>query len=68
MHRDELCELPVGIEELGRPCGSRHGAIEGTGTLRVDRAHSAGRFDDGAAVVALSAAERWGAPRAIGGH
>ena len=60
MHRDELCEFHVDIEGLERLCSGRHCAIKGSRTVCADGAHSAGRFGDGAPVVALSPAEGWG--------
>jgi hypothetical protein len=46
--------------QLAPLCGGRHGAIEGSGTLCANRAHSPRGFGDGAAVVAVSAAQKCG--------
>jgi hypothetical protein len=51
----------------GRVCSGRYCAIKGTGTVRADRAHSAGRLARGVAVVAVSPTEGWGGPGPIGG-
>jgi hypothetical protein len=64
MQSDVFSEFHVDFEGLARPRGSCDRAAEGGRALRVDRAGSAGRFLDGAAVVAVSPAETWGWLRA----
>ena len=46
-------------------CGGRLRAPQGCRTVRADRACFAGWFGDGAVVVALSAAEKWGGRQRI---
>jgi hypothetical protein len=79
MHSDDLSEFHVDLEgrnlarramdaratQLGRLCSSCHCAAQGSCAVRTDRTVFAGRFGDGAAVVALSSVEKWGWLRAI---
>jgi len=74
MHRDEFSQYQLdfaGRQRAGRAidtrppqldgvCRGRHRSIESACTVRADRTHSAGRFGDGATVVVLSPAEKWG--------
>jgi hypothetical protein len=60
MHSDDFSKFCVDLERLGRLYSGCYCAIEGSGTVRADRTHSAGRLGDGAVAVALSAAEEQG--------
>jgi hypothetical protein len=46
------------VTQLDRLCSGRHRAIEGSGTVRADRAVAPGRFGAGDVIVALSPAEK----------
>jgi hypothetical protein len=59
MHSDDFSEFHVDLEELERLRSGRPCAIEGFGTVRADRTHSAGRIGDRAAVVALPTTGKW---------
>ena len=82
MYSYDRSKLPVDLEgprnpvrramdtrtaQLAPLCGGCRCAIEGTCTVCTDRSHSAGRLGDGAAVVAVSAAEEWDWLRTISG-
>ena len=68
MHSDDFNQFHVDLERMERLCCDGHCAPEGCRTVRTDRTHSAGRFGDGAVVVAVSAAEKWSWLRPIAGE